>query len=244
MPWSFLFLRRNPGTLSLITPLLSNISKKLEKVVHKRLYSFTTKHEILYDGQYGLRSKRSTIDALTEFVTNVLPALKNGGNCLAVYLDRSMAFDTIQHSILLAKLEHYGIRGKALDWFRSYLEQRRQYVRYGGVCSNTKYVEYVVPQASVLRPFLFMLYSNDLAITLNNCHTIIFGDDTTIYTTGTHLPDIFTHINNNLEVLYTWFRDDELSANPSKTKTIQYSKRGRRPNQNLNSYMDGQILEN
>ena len=102
------------------------------------------------DGQYGFRSKHSTIDALTEFVANVLPVLDNGGNCLAVYLDLSKAVDTIKHSILLAKLEHYGIRGKALDWFKSYLAQRRQYVSYGGVCSNTKSVEYGVPQGSVL----------------------------------------------------------------------------------------------
>ena len=113
-------------------------------MVHKRLYCFIIKHEILYDGQYGFRSKRSTIDILIEFVANVLPALDNGGNCLAVCLDLSKAFDTIKHSILLAKLEHYGFRGKVLDWFRSYLEQRRQYVCYGGVCSNTKSVEYGV----------------------------------------------------------------------------------------------------
>ena len=223
--------------------MLSNISKILEKVVHRRRYSFITKHEILYDGQYGFRSKRSTIDALTEFVANVLPTLDNGGNCVAVYLDLSKAFDTMKHSLLLAKLEHYGIRGKALGWFRSYLAQRRQYVSYGGVCSNTESVEYGVPQGSVLGPLLFILYSNNIAITLKNWHTILFADDTTIYTTGTHLPDIFTHINNNLEVLNDWFRANKHSANPSKTKTIIYSKRGRRPNQNLNIYMDGQILE-
>ena len=149
-------------------------------MVQKRLYSFIAKHEILYDGQYGFRSKRSTIDALPEFVANVLPALDNGGNCLAVCLDLSKAFDTIQHSILLAKLEHYVIRGKTLDWFRSYLEQRIQYFSYGGACSDTKYVEYRVPQGPVLGPLLFILYSNDLAITLKMCHIIIFADDTTI----------------------------------------------------------------
>ena len=188
-----------------------------------------------------VRSKHSTIDALTEFVANVLPVLDNGGNCPAVYLDLSKAFDTIKHSILLAKLEHYGIRGTALDWFKSYLAQRRQYVSYGGVCSNTKSVEYGVPKGSVLGSLLFILYSNDLAITLKNRQTILFADDTTIYTIGTQLPDIFTHINN--KVLNDWFRANKLSANPSKTKTILYSKRGRRPNQNLNIYMDGQILE-
>ena len=162
--------------------------------MHKRLYGFVTKHEILYDGQYGFRPKHSTIDALTEFVSNALPALDNSGNCLAVYLDLSKAFDTIKHSVLIDKLEHYGVRGKALDWFRSYLEQRRQYVSYGGVHSDIRYVEYGVPQGSVLGPLLFILYSNDLPIALKNFHTILFADDTTIYTTGTDLLDIFIHV--------------------------------------------------
>ena len=70
------------------------------------------------------KPKRSTIDALTEFVSKALPALDNSSNCLAVYLDLSKAFDTIKHSVLIDKLEHYGVQGKALDWFRSYLEQR------------------------------------------------------------------------------------------------------------------------
>ena len=74
--------------------------------------------------------RRSTIYALTEFVSNALPVLDNSGNCLALYLELSKAFDTIKHSVLIDKLEHYGVRGKALDWFRSYLEQRRQYVSY------------------------------------------------------------------------------------------------------------------
>ena len=223
--------------------LLSNISKILEKVVHKRLYGFVTKHEILYDGQYGFRPKHSTIDALTEFVSNALPALDNSGNCLAVYLDLSKAFDTIKHSVLIDKLEHYGVRGRALDWFRSYLEQRRQYVSYGGVHSDIRYVEYGVPQGSVLGPLLFILYSNDLPIALKNCHTILFADDTTIYTTGTDLLDIFTRINTDLDVLNDWFMANKLSANPSKTKAILYSKKGRQQIQNLNVYMDGQKLE-
>ena len=140
-------------------------------------------------------------------------------------------------------MEHYGVRGKALDWFRSYLEQRRQYVSYGGVHSDIRYVEYGVPQGSVLGPLLFILYSNHLPIALKNCHTILFADDTTIYTTGTDLLDIFTRINTDLDVLNDWFMANKLSANPSKTKAILYSKKGRQQIQNLNVYMDGQILE-
>ena len=103
--------------------LLSNISKLLERVVHDRLYSFLTKYNVLYDSQYGFRPKGSTIDAITEFTSELLPTLDINEKCLSVYLDLSEAFDTINHNILLKKLEYYGIRGMALEWFRSYLSR-------------------------------------------------------------------------------------------------------------------------
>ena len=121
-----------------------------------------TKHRILYDGQYGFRPKRSTIDAISDFVSDFLPSLDKRNTSLAVYLDLSKAFDTINHGILIRKLEYYGIRGRALEWFTSYLDQRRQYVNFGGVCSKLQSVEYGVPQGSVLGPLLFIIYSNDI----------------------------------------------------------------------------------
>ena len=84
---------------------------------------------------------------------------------------------------------------------RGYLEQRRQYVSYGGVHSD-------------ISQCLFILYSNDLPIALKNCRTILFADDATIYATGTNLLDIFTRINTDLDVMNDWFRANTLSANP------------------------------
>ena len=97
--------------------LLPSISKILEKIIHKRLYHFMELHELLYDNQFGFRRKHSTIDAVNKFVTDTCKSLDDNESTIAVYLDLSKAFDTIDHSILLKKLEFYGIRGQALDCF-------------------------------------------------------------------------------------------------------------------------------
>jgi len=202
--------------------LLSNVSKLLEKVVHGRLYSFIEKHKLLYGDQYGFRPKRSTIDAITKFTSDVLPALDTKQNCISVYLDLSKAFDTINHDILLRKLNHYGIRGIALNWFRSYLANRRQYVIYNGHQSDQQLVDYGVPQGSVLGPLLFILYTNDLPGSLTHSKVILFADDTTLYTYGKSLSDIFKSTNDDLAVLSDWFKANQLSVNASKTKYIVF----------------------
>ena len=205
--------------------LLSNISKLLERVVHNRLYSFLTQYNVLYDSQYGFRPKRSTIDAITEFTSELLPTLDINEKCLSVYLDLSKAFDTINHNILLKKLEYYGIRGMALEWFRSYLFQRRQYVSYLSTNSDTEIMSFGVPQGSVLGPLLFILYSNDIPRPLSYCKSILFADDTTIYLNGNNLNVLYEQVNSDLKSLTDWFRANQLSVNPTKTKYILFSKK-------------------
>ena len=223
--------------------LLSNVSKILEKVVHRRLLSFMTKHRILYDGQYGFRPKRSTIDAITDFVSDVLPSLDKRNTSLAVYLDLSKAFDTINHGILLRKLEYYGIRGRALEWFKSYLDQRRQYVNFGGVCSKLQSVEYGVPQGSVLGPLLFIIYSNDIPHSITYSKSILFADDTTVYITGSNLEIMYQHVNYDLKSLNDWFRANQLSVNPLKTKYIHFSRHSVAIDINIQLKIDSVPLE-
>ena len=215
----------------------------MEKVVHKRLYSFLQKHDILYASQYGFRSSYSTIDAITEFVSEVLYSLDKKENCLSVYLDLSKAFDTINHSILLSKLNHYGIRGKALEWFKSYLEHRRQYVTVNGVRSTDPTINYGVPQGSVLGPLLFIIYINDLSESLTYCKPIIFADDTTLFHKGIN-NNMFEHMNHDLKLLSDWFRANQLSINTSKTKYMFFSKQ-RLTNSTSSMYLaiDDDILE-
>ncbi len=106
--------------------LLPCLSKILEKVLHKRLYNFLNIQDILYPSQYGFRPRHSTINAVTEFVYNVMKARDRKEHTASVFLDLSKAFDTINHNTLLYKLQHYGVRGLALEWYRSYLADRKQ----------------------------------------------------------------------------------------------------------------------
>ena len=107
-------------------------------MVHSRLFDFFEDSQALYFLQFGFRKKHSTIHALIEITESVRRALDNGMVACGVFLDLQKAFDTVNHDILLAKLDHYGVRGTSLNWFRSYLSGRKQFVSILGFESDTK----------------------------------------------------------------------------------------------------------
>ena len=117
--------------------LLPVFSKVLEKVIFKRVFDFCNKYDLLFNSQYGFRNNHSTEHALLEFQNRIGQLLSNNNKCLGVFMDLSKAFDTINHEILLKKLEHYGIRGISLNWFKSYLTDRSQFVYYNDTSSES-----------------------------------------------------------------------------------------------------------
>ena len=205
--------------------LLPVMSKVLEKIVYNRLYSFLTKKNILFESQYGFRKDHNTIHAVSELIGNIVKGFDNKKIAAAIFLDLSKAFDTLKHSTLLAKLEHYGVRGLALQWFTSYLSNRKQYVKYNETKSkfNTIDLEYGVPQGSVLGPLLYLIFCNDLHKVLEKTSIIMFADDTTIYATNEDLTQLISSLKHDFELVIDWFKANKLSLNLAKTNYVIFS---------------------
>ena len=125
---------------------------------------------MLFKSQYGFRKSHSTEPAAIELTD--IP--------IAIFLDLSKAFDTLDHANLLKKLEHYGIQDTPLNWLISYLSNRLQFVQMGDVLFDTLPISTGVPQGSILGPLLFLLYVNDIHLASNKFNAILYADDTTL----------------------------------------------------------------
>ena len=115
-----------------------------------------TEHNILSINQFGFRKKYSTFLALMDLVDNISKNIDEGNYSTGIFLDLSKAFDTIDHTILLDKLCRYGVRGITLNWFKHYLNDRKQFVSYNNTTSVSMKVTCGVPQGSILGPLLFI----------------------------------------------------------------------------------------
>ena len=200
--------------------LLSIFDKIFEKLMYSRLYNFLDKFNILYEHQYGFRKNKSTIHSLMQITEQIKFSLEKGMYGCGIFLDLKKAFDTVNHSILLRKLEHYGIRGIPLHWFTSYLSNRKQFVYFNGHISDTKPINCGVPQGSVLGPLLFLLYINDFPNVSSKIRFFLFADDTNLYYESNNLKQMEIYINKELNKIYQWLCSNRLALNITKTNFV------------------------
>ena len=198
--------------------LLSIYSKMIEKLMASRLNTFLDLHSIIYPNQFGFRAGSSTTHALISITIKKTIEEKKYG--CGIFIDLRQAFDTVNHDILLQKLEHYGVRNKVFSWFKSYSSGRKQYVLLNGVDSDTKNLTCGVPQRSVLGPLLFLLYINDLPNISNKLKFYLFADDTNIYYESDDLNVLEITMNKELGKLHEWLCLNRLSLNISKTNFV------------------------
>ena len=208
--------------------LLTTISKILEKIMYQRVYIFLQNTGQIYDNQFCFRANHSCEHAVGQAVSSIVKGLENRQHVACVLLDLSKAFDTIDHKILIKKLELYGIRGLALQWFESYLTNRKLRVKCRTVSdpsetiSDDYNVQFGTPQGSCLGPLIFLLFVNDLNLNLGIGDCIQFADDTTLVFAHRNLKYLHYCIESELSVVQDWFNANKLTLNIGKSSYLLF----------------------
>ena len=209
--------------------LLITVSKLLEKLVYARTYNFLNATGQIFRSQYRFCNAHSCENAIQELFSMVFKGKENKCYTMSIFLDLSKAFDTISHTVLFSKLNKYGIRGTCLDWYRSYLANRKIWVKC--VTSASGQLEYSdvynikfgTPQGSCLGPLIFLIFNNDLYMHLQYCQCILFADNTTIYHTHKNLRHLEWCIKEDLDIISDWFNANQLTLNLNKTVCMLFA---------------------
>ena len=217
----------NPSELKDLRPIsiLPFMSKIVERVICHQLTEYLEASNILPQKQSGFRKGRGTATALLDVTDDILADMDVGRGAILVLLDFSRAFDTINHTLLLAKLAYYGFDSNALSWFSSYLCDRSQRVEASDssgikMCSEASAVTRGVPQGSILGPILFLIYTADITRSIKNCRFHLYADDLQLYLSFNHKDTIsaVNQINLDLERISQWSDRNCLVLNPVKSK--------------------------
>ena len=211
-----IFKKGDPTSVNNYRPIsiLSTINKIFEKILYARLTKYIDDFQLLYKYQFGFRKNHSTEHALIEITDQIKLSMNNNQITCGIFVDLSKAFDTVNHHMLLDKLENLGIRGKALELFRSYLSGRKQYVNIDNCKSKTRSITCGVPQGSVLGPLFFLLFINDLPNCCPSGKVRIFADDTNVFFHCNNIKELIKLGQTILNQLHSWFTANKLTLNP------------------------------
>lgn len=220
-----LYKKGDPSLLDNFRPIsiIPIFAKIIEIILKNRLTKYFVTNDLFNDSQFGFRQNRSTIDAVLRVVGDIVDGLERGMHTALTLCDLTKAFDCVSHSILLEKMSLYGIRGLPLCLFDSYLNNRRQSVCLHNLTSSTLNIKHGVPQGSVLGPFLFLIYINDLCNHLTTPSCVVFADDTTIICQNNDINNLHDESSRIANKAENWFTSNKLKLNPDKSQRLVFS---------------------
>ena len=228
------------------TPIskLSCLSKILESLICEQLKEFLSTHSLLSPSQSGFRANHSTVSAASLVLNDIVSAVDNKKQCAALFIDLSKAFDTVNHSLLLRRLQNIGCDSNSLKWFHNYLSDRQQYVRAGKAQSAPLPITNGVPQGSILGPVFFTIYINDIAKEITNCNIHLYADDTILYCWADSMDLAFNNLQLAFNVLQNALFNLKLVLNSDKTKCMAFTRAKSTDFTNLNiCTLNGAFLE-
>lgn len=203
-----------------IIPILA---KLLEKLMSDRLMQFFNSNNLLNPKQYAYQSGRSTVDATREVVTRILLNLELRKHTAAVFCDLSRAFEMVDHSLLLAKLKHYGINGPFLEMITCFLRNRSQVTSVRDTKSDTlSLADKAVPQGSIMGNNLFLILINDLTVASPDADYVMFADDGCLIVSAENLSDLNIKMNKVVNEVSDWFSSNGMALNVEKTNIVHF----------------------
>lgn len=235
--------------------ILPTLSKIFEKAVLRRLWEFLLQNKLMFKNQHGFIKTKSTTSAILSLINDMVEDMDLGKSVVGLFFDLSKAFDMVNHSLLLEKMHCMGVRGVALDWFKSYLHMRRQFVVLpalgsGGLLRNhlssEALIENGVPQGSVLGPILFLLFINDLPSGLREASPCLFADDTSLVLSNSNKDILELNCFLESNTLLQWCHDNHLHMNTGKTQLLNFSisKRSSKAKEGISEILLGEDIIN
>ena len=207
--------------------LLPLPGKLLEKIMHRGITNYIENNNLLSDNQSGFRKNYSTVKSIVDFNDNIFENMNNGLVTAAVFIDLRKAFDTVNHSILLKKLDKLGIKDIMYKWCKNYLSDRQQKTLANGINSDYLKITCGVPQGSVLGPLFFLIYINDIVNRIGNEYIKLYADDTVIFVEGNNELELQNKMQGLLDIFSQWCKENKLSINADKTKFMCFGTRQR-----------------
>ena len=192
-----------------------------EHLVYEQVEEYLVRQNLLYEHQSGFRAAYSTETCLVHLFDYIRQNFDEGKYVGMILLDLQKAFDTVNHAILLSKLQSIGVRNTAVKWFTSYLTGRTQVCDVEGTISDPQDITCGVPQGSILGPLLFLIYINDMPAAVK-CKLLLYADDSALLVSGSDVSEIEKTLGNELDSVSKWLIDNRLSIHLGKTESILF----------------------